>query len=104
MDDRDRTDELIAQQDRDEAAYMERSRINKDIPQSVDRHQFSRRAIFELALDDPILYAVTSKHMLQHESRSSDWDEAMREAVVHLVHQRDQIADRLSDELKKRTT
>ena len=100
---REDTDRAIDQQDRDEAEYLSRARINKDIPQSVDTSGHNRRVIFDQAYDDPILYAVVAKHLLRSDDPADRWEDAMREAVVHLISQRDQISDRLSDELKKRT-
>lgn len=99
MNDRELTDELIAQQDRDEAEYMARARINKDIPQSVDTSGHNRRVIFDKAFDDPILYAVVAKHLLRNDDPAYRWEEAMREAVVHLARQKKDLEKRLIDYL-----
>ena len=99
MSERDRTDQLIEQQDRDEAEYLSRARINKDIPQSVDTSGHNRRVIFDRSFDDPILYAVVAKHVLRNDDPADRWEEAMREAVVHLTRQKKELEKRLIDHL-----
>ena len=99
MSERDRTDQLIDQQDRDEAEYLSRARINKDIPQSVDKASSTRYAILDMARNDPILYAIVAKHRLRPDSASFVWEEAMREAVVHLTRQKKELEKRLIDHL-----